>query len=93
MVSTRSQLRYVTRSQRRRQPAPLRDELVTLETCEFLVSLRKIKRRRYLRVLKLRRLRASRGSYGYELQGDQYYTRYYYPEYFTDEEEELDTGA
>ena len=90
MVSTRTQLRYVTRSQRRIQPAPLREELVSLETCEFLVALRRLKRRRYLQVLKRRRLEASRSSYGYELQGIPYYTRYYYPENFTDEEEESD---
>ena len=90
MVFTRTQLRYITRSQRRTQPAPLREEFVSLETCEFLVALRRLKRRRYLQVLKRRRLEASRSSYGYELQGNPYYTRYYYPENFTDEEEESD---
>ena len=88
MVSTRTQLRSVTRSQRRSQPAPLREELVSLETCELLVALRRHKRRRYLQALKRRRLEASRSSYGYELQGNPYYTRFYYPEYFTDDEEE-----
>ena len=91
MVSTRTQLRCITRSQRRLQPAPLRDELVTLETCELLSALRKVKRRRYLQALKRRRIEASRSSYGYELQGNPYYTRFYYPEHFTDEEEESDT--
>ena len=88
MVSTRSLSQSVTRAQRRNIPAPLREELVSLETCELLRAIRKRKRRQYLKALARRRLEASRSSYGYELQGNQYYTRYYYPENFTDEEEE-----
>ena len=61
-----------------------------LETSELLVALRKQKRRRYLLALKRRRIEASRSSYGYQLQGDPYYTRYYYPEVYTDEEEDSD---
>ena len=90
MVSTRSQSQSITRSQRRNTPLPLREELVSLETSESLVALKKQKRRRYLLALKRRRIAAARSSYGYQLQGDPYYTRYYYPEAYTDEEE--DTG-
>ena len=90
MVSTRSQLQSITRSQRRYTPVPLREQFVSLETSEFLVALRKQKRRRYLLALKRRRIEASRSSYAYQLQGDEYYTRYYYPEAYTDEEEDTD---
>ena len=90
MVSTRSQLQSITRSQRWHTPAPLRERFVSLETSESLVALKKQKRRRYLLALKRRRIAASRNSYAYQLQGDEYYTRYYYPEAYTDEEEDTD---